>query len=42
MEQRYWVKFCQKLGDTQTETIEKIQRLFGDVALSPTEIKERL
>jgi len=40
MEQRCCVKFCQKLDDTQTETIKKIQQVFGDVALSPTQIKE--
>ena len=38
--QRYCIKFCQKLGDTQIETIRKIQEVFGDVALSPTQIKE--
>jgi len=39
MELSYCVKFCQKLGDTQTETVKKIQQVFGDVALSPTQIK---
>ena len=38
--QRYCIKFCQKLGDTQIETIRKIQQMFGDVALSPTQTKE--
>ena len=40
MEQRYCIKFCQKLGDTQTETIHKIQLAFGDEAMSATQIKE--
>ena len=40
IEQRYCIKFCQKLGDTQIETIRKIQKVFGDVALSSTQIKE--
>jgi len=30
MEQRYCIKFCQKLGHTQVETIRKIQQAFGD------------
>ena len=38
--QRYCIKFCQKLGDTQIETIRKIQQVFGNVALSPTQTKE--
>ena len=29
IEQRYYIKFCQKLGDTQVETIRKIQQAFG-------------
>jgi hypothetical protein len=32
LEQRYCIKFCQKLGDSQVETIGKIQRVFGDDA----------
>ena len=40
MEQRYYIKFCQKLDDTQVETIRKIQQAFGDEALSPTQIKQ--
>ena len=28
IEQRYCIKFCQKLGDTQVETIQKIQQAF--------------
>ena len=35
MEQRYCIRFCQKLGNNQTETIQKIQQ-----ALSQTQIKE--
>jgi hypothetical protein len=39
-EQRYCIKFCQKLGDTQVETIRKIQQAFGDDAMSNSWIKE--
>ncbi|XP_037567473.1 protein GVQW3-like [Dermacentor silvarum] len=38
--QRYCIKFCQKLGDSQVETIRKIQTAFGDDAMSSTQIKE--
>ena len=38
--QRYCIKFCQKFGDTQIETIRKIQQVFDDVAFSPTQTKE--
>ncbi|PNF36742.1 hypothetical protein B7P43_G11567 [Cryptotermes secundus] len=34
------IKFCQKLGDTQVETIHKIQQAFGDDAMSNLQIKE--
>jgi len=40
LEQRYCIKFCQKLGDSQVETIRKIQRVFGDDAMGITQIKE--
>ena len=40
IEQKYCIKFCQKLGNNQTETIQKIQQAFGDEALSQTQIKE--
>jgi hypothetical protein len=40
LEQRYCIKFCQKLGDTQVETIRKIQQAFGDDAMTITQIKE--
>ena len=40
LEQCYCIKFCQKLGDTQVETIQKIQQAFGDDAMSITWIKE--
>ncbi|XP_014770146.1 protein GVQW3-like [Octopus bimaculoides] len=40
IEQRYSIKFCQKLGDTQARTIEKIQEAFGDDALGKVQIKE--
>jgi hypothetical protein len=39
VEQRYCIKFCQKLGDTQSETIRKIQQAFGD-AMGVTQIKD--
>jgi hypothetical protein len=32
IEQRYCIKFCQKLGDTRSETIPKIQQAFGTLA----------
>ena len=38
--QRYCIKFCQKLCNNQTETIQKIQQAFEDEALSQTQIKE--
>ncbi|XP_072141894.1 protein GVQW3-like [Dermacentor andersoni] len=40
LEQRYCIKFCQKLGDSQVETIRMIQTTFGDNAMSTTQIKE--
>jgi hypothetical protein len=38
-EQRYCIKFCQKLGETQVETIRKIQQAFGDDAMSNSRIR---
>jgi hypothetical protein len=40
LEQRYCTKFCQKLGDSQVETIWKIHRVFGDDAMGIAQIKE--
>jgi len=40
LEQRYCIKFCQKLGDSQVETMRKIQGVFGDDAMGFTQIKE--
>ena len=40
LKQWYCIKFCQKLGDSQVETIRNIQRVFGDDAMGITEIKE--
>ncbi|XP_076056524.1 protein GVQW3-like isoform X1 [Oratosquilla oratoria] len=40
LEQRYCIKFCQKLGDSQVETIRKIQTAFGDDAMGITQIKK--
>jgi hypothetical protein len=39
-EQRHCIKCCQKLGDSQVETIRKILRVFGDDAMGITQIKE--
>ena len=36
----YCIKFCQKLGNNQVETIQKIQTAFGDDAMGITQIKE--
>jgi transposase len=40
LEQRYCIKFCQKLGDTQSVTIQKIKLAFEDEAMSVTQVKE--
>jgi hypothetical protein len=40
LKQRYCIQFCQKLGDSQVETIQKIQWVFGDDAMGITQIKE--
>ena len=40
LEQCYCIKFCQKLGDSQVETIQKIHRVFDDDAMGITQIKE--
>jgi hypothetical protein len=40
LEERYFIKFCQKLGDSQVETIQKIQWVFGDDGMGITQIKE--
>jgi hypothetical protein len=40
VEQRYCIKFCQKLGDSKAETIRKIQQAFSDHAMGATQIKE--
>ena len=40
VEQRYCIKFCHKLGDSQSQTIRKIQQVFGDDAMGVTQIKE--
>ena len=37
LEQRYYIRFCQKLGDSQVETIRKIQRVFGDDTMGITQ-----
>ena len=40
IEQRYCIKFCLKLDNNLSETIQKIQHAFGNEALSQTQIKE--
>jgi transposase len=40
VEQRYCIKFYQKLGDSKVETIWKIQQAFGDDAMGATQIKK--
>jgi hypothetical protein len=40
VEQRYCIKFCQKLGDSKAETIQIIQQAFGDEEMGATQIKE--
>jgi len=40
LEQWYCIKFCQKLCDSQVETIWKIRQVFGDDAMGITHIKE--
>jgi hypothetical protein len=40
LEQRYCIKFCQKLGDIQEEKIRKSHQAFGDDAMGVTQIKE--
>ena len=40
LEQLYCINFCQKLGDSQVETIQKIQTTFGENAMGITQIKE--
>jgi hypothetical protein len=40
VEQRYCIKFCQKLGESKAKTIWKIQQAFSDDAMGATQIKE--
>jgi len=40
LEQRYCIKFYQKLSDSQMETIRRIQWVFGDDTMGITQIKE--
>ncbi|KAJ4439787.1 hypothetical protein ANN_07915, partial [Periplaneta americana] len=40
IEQRYCIKFCQKLDYSQSQTILKIQQVFGEDAMGVTQIKE--
>ena len=37
IEQKYCIKFCQKLGNNQTKIIQKIQQAFGNEALIQTQ-----
>jgi hypothetical protein len=40
LEHCYCIKFCHTLGDSQVETIQKIQTAFGNNAMGVTQIKE--
>ena len=40
-ERQSGIKFCQKLGNSQVETIRKIQRAFSDDDMGVTQIKAR-
>jgi transposase len=40
LEQRYCIKLCQKLRDTQVKAIHKIQQASGDDVMSISRIKE--
>ncbi|XP_053960600.1 protein GVQW3-like [Anastrepha ludens] len=40
LERCYCIKFCQKLGDCQVETIRKLRTAFGDDTMGITQIKE--
>ena len=40
IEQRYCIKFCQKLCNNRIKTIQKIQKAFGNNALGETQIEE--
>ncbi|GFT83341.1 HTH_48 domain-containing protein [Nephila pilipes] len=40
IEQRYCIEFCQKLDDSQSQVIRKIQQVFGEDAMGITQIKE--
>lgn len=40
LEQRFCIKCCQELGDSQVETVRKIQRVFGEDAMGITQIEE--
>ena len=39
LEQWYCHQICQKLGDSQVETNQKIQRVFGDDTMGITQVK---
>jgi hypothetical protein len=39
-EQRVCIKFCEKLGETATETYEMLQQAFGETALSRSKTSE--
>ena len=39
VEQRYCMKFCQELEDSQAETVRKLHQDFGDDAMSLTQIR---
>ena len=41
VEQRFCIKFCQILGDTQAQTVRKIRQAFGNNAMGRTQIYNR-
>ena len=38
LEQRYSIKFCVKLGNSATETLEMIEKAYGNQALSRAQV----
>lgn len=39
IEQRYWIKFYKKIGDTQVQNTQKIQQIFDDDTMDKFQIK---
>ena len=40
VQQRYCIKICQEIGDSQSERIREIQQMFEEGAMSVTQIME--